>query len=244
MHDISAIKDIHRGERCLVLGNAPSLIETLAAIPAESLASTPVFLVNRGARVLGRVPGLASGIWAGGPYLVVSDPRTYAAYAGEIETAPVGPRFYRSDVALTHQFGRHRRARGPAPVMLPFSMEPTMADGAFQTDLPRGLRRGFTVVLDAVQIAYFMGFSEVVIAGVELAMSPERTHFYGSGAYERSRIDDMPVDGVRRSFATARRAFERSGRRLVNATPGGRLEELERVNPMDALRPLVAARAA
>lgn len=222
--DLQELKDAHAGERCVILGNAPSLADA----PFDLISRERVFVVNRGFRAFDL--GLT-----GEPWLVVSDPRTYDAYAGEIKAAPVGPRFYRSDVLDLESY-----LAAPEPAArLDFRMSPTMEDRAFTNDLSApgaALTRGFTVVLDAAQIAFHMGFTEVIVLGVELstATAPS-THFYGGGAYENARRTDMPVDRVRRSFATARRAFEDAGRRIVNATPGGHLHELERVTIEDAL---------
>jgi hypothetical protein len=223
--DLESWRDAHRGERCVVLGNGPSLRET----PLELLRGEHVFIVNRGHHAFGF--GLT-----GEPYLVVSDPRTYATYATEIRAARVGMRFYRADVTRDGAY-LDAKAEGDAEscVVLPFHMAPTMDEGAFACDVTRGLHRGFTVVLDAVQLAYFMGFRHVIMLGVDLTPAAEQTHFYGSGTYERSRRNDMPVPRVQASFATARRVFEADGRRLVNATPGGSLSELERIDLTVAL---------
>lgn len=215
--DIDRIRDAYRGRRCFVLGNAPSLAET----PFERLRGEHVFIVNRGGRAIDF--GLDQPAW-----LVVSDPRTYEAYADEIRETPCLGRFYRADVA---DLARQLTDGNPeSACVLPFRMEPTMDAGGFTTDLRDPLTRGCTVVLDAVQVAFHMGFSEVIILGVELSTDGAQSHFYGTGTYEQSRRTDMPVDLVRASFATARRVFEQAGRRLVNATPGGHLHELERVS--------------
>jgi hypothetical protein len=116
--------------------------------------------------------------------------------------ADVGTRFYRQDVdALIDD--RHASLQGRV-IPLAHHNSPGMDEGFFCTNLKQGLRRGYTVVLDAVQIAFYMGFTEVVISGCDLSYRGEQTHFYGTGAYERSRTNDMPVERVKKAFQIAR----------------------------------------
>ncbi len=213
---LDALAGSRAGARCVVLGNGPSLRDC----PLARLAGREIFGVNRGARALDLgLPQLA--------HLVVSDLQTYTAYAEEIRAAPVASRFYRADVVGCPAYAEALDREDA--VAVPFHMTPEMQDGHFATDVRLGLFRGYTVVLDAIQLAYFMGFAEVLVLGVDLTWDGGDTHFYGSGAYERRRIGEMLADRANRGFAVARAAIEAAGRRLWNATPGGRLDALPRV---------------
>jgi hypothetical protein len=113
-------------------------------------------------------------------------------------------------------------------IELPYHIAPCMDEGYFAEALDAGLYRGFTVVTDAIQLAYHMGFGEVYLLGCDFSYAGENTHFYATGVYEESRRSDMPIPRVFKALETARRVFEANGRRLVNVTPGGALDALPR----------------
>ncbi|MDP2137094.1 MAG: hypothetical protein Q8J74_04500, partial [Candidatus Didemnitutus sp.] len=214
--EFGAFKGRHRGERCFVVGCAPSL----AKLDLGRLAGETVFTVNRG--YLAAKLGLPTAT-----YHVVSDPQTYQAYSREIREAAVGQRFYRSDVwELQEYSGAVDRE---SAVRFPFHWAPTMDEGHFSVDASAGVYRGFTVVLDAVQLAFMMGFAEVYIIGCDLDYSGPMSHVYGTGAYEQRRIDEMPIVRVLQAMAVAAAVFQRSGRVLANAGVGGCLDTIPRV---------------
>jgi len=104
-----------------------------------------------------------------------------------------------------------------------------MDEGRFATDATAGLYRGFTSVLDAAQLAYFMGCTEVYIIGCDLDYYQNATHAYGTGALEQQRMDVMPIPRTLKAMAVAAEAFRRDGRLLANAGVGGRLDSIDRV---------------
>lgn len=213
---LEAFRDRHRGERCFVVGTAPSL----GALDLTRLAGEYAFTVNRG--YLAAAQGQPTS-----PYYVMSDPLTYRPYAREVRQASVGVRFYRSDVCELPEY-RDAPDR-EAAVRFPFHVAPTMDEGYFAEDAVTGTYRGFTVVLDAVQLAFLMGFADVFIIGCDLDYGGGQTHVYGTGPIEHARRDVMPTAKVRTAMAVAHAAFERHGRRLANAGVGGRLDTIPRV---------------
>lgn len=105
-----------------------------------------------------------------------------------------------------------------------------MDEGHFAEDATTGVYRGFTVLLDAAQIAFMMGCSEVYVIGCDLDYHQEDTHVYGTGLIEQQRLDVMPIASVRRAMATAASVFARHGRVFANAGVGGRLDTIPRVD--------------
>ncbi len=220
---LESFRNLHRGERCFIVGCAPSLeFLDLARLDGEW-----AFTVNRG--YLAARLGLQRT-----QYYVVSDPHTYRAYWQEIRQANVGQRFYRDDVV---ELPEYQRALCPEfAVRFPHHLAPAMDEGHFAEDPTTGTYRGFTVVLDAVQIAFFMGFAEVYIVGCDLNYAGEKTHIYGTGHYEQRRRNDMPIARVLQAMQVAAATFERHGRRLANAGVGGNLDTIPRV-PFASLLP-------
>jgi hypothetical protein len=213
---LESFRNIHARQRCFLVGMAPSLRE----LDLTKLEGELAFTVNRGYLAAGLgLPRTA--------YYVVSDPLTYQPYVEEIRRADVGLRFYRADVCDLPEY-RDAAGREPA-VRFPFHREPTMDEGYFAEDATTGTYRGFTVLLDAAQLAFMMGFSDVIIIGCDLDYDGALTHVYGTGPIEERRRHDMPIPRTLQAMAVAAAAFERHGRRLVNAGVGGRLDTIPRV---------------
>jgi hypothetical protein len=213
---LESFRNRHQGRRCFLIGNGPSL----RRMDLTALQGEIAFTINRG-YLLGSL-GLPVT-----PYYLVTDPVTYAGYAPEIRAAQVGVRFYREDVYTSGTYA-YAADREPA-VAVPFHMAPTMEEGHFATDATKGIYRGYTSILDAAQLSYFMGCTEVYIIGCDLDYHQETTHAYGTGAMEQSRRDVMPIPRALQAMTVAAEAFRRDGRLLANAGVGGRLDSIERV---------------
>lgn len=213
--EIEDLKDFGRGQRCFVVATGPSL----NLLRLDLLADDFVFGVNRAYLALQRgLPHI--------DLLVIGDPNAYRQYHEEIESAPVSRLMLRSNVHALVENEGHDPARS---LSYPYHASPCMDEGHFARDLTQGTYRGFAVPLEAVQIAYYMGFSEVCLLGCDLDYSGTATHFYKGGAHEEASRTVMPIDRVRQSMRVARAVYEADNRRLLNASAGGTLEELERV---------------
>jgi hypothetical protein len=214
---LGTFKNRHKGERCFLVGNAPSL----SKLDLSKLDGEVAFTVNRG--YLAERFGLPTT-----PYYVITDPLTYAPYVHEVRHAHVGTRFYRADVCDLPEY-RDAVDREPA-IRVPFHRTPTMDDGSFAEDATRGVFRGFTVLLDAAQLAFMMGCREVYVIGCDLDYHQADTHVYGTGPIEQQRLSVMPIPKVLKAMAVAARVFQSHGRVFANAGIGGRLDTIPRIN--------------
>jgi hypothetical protein len=103
--------------------------------------------------------------------------------------------------------------------------------------------RGATVTYAALQLAFHMGYEEAVLLGVDhafeakgephsvvLAERPDSDHFdpayFGNGV--RWQLPDLETSEV--AYGFARTHFERAGRRVVDATIGGKLTVFPKVD--------------
>lgn len=106
----------------------------------------------------------------------------------------------------------------------------------FSGDAQGRLFEGFTVTYVALQLAYYLGFREVVLVGVDhnfvtqgtpnqavVSQGEDPNHFapnyFGQGF--RWQLPDLV--GSERAYHLARRAYEADGRRILDATVGGKL---------------------
>jgi hypothetical protein len=214
---LASFKDRHKGERCFLVGNGP----TLSRLDLRKLEGELAFTVNRG--YLAAQFGLPKT-----PYYLITDPLTYGPYAREVRAADVGVRFYRADVCDLAEYSEAPDKE--AATRVPFFRTPTMDEGFFAEDATAGVYRGFTVLLDAAQIAFMMGCREVYVIGCDLDYQQAETHVYGTGPIEQTRLNVMPIPKVLTAMAVAARFFERHGRVFANAGVGGRLDSIPRVS--------------
>jgi len=224
---LNGFRDCHAGARCFVVGNGPSL----AGMPLGLLAGEWFFCVNRG--YLAQTLGLPFP-----PYYVVADPNFYNQYHEEIRQAAVGTRLYRENIATTRAYAE--AAEHENAYFYPYIGTPQMDEpgGAFSTDfITQGTSRGGTVLLDAIQIAFTMGFAEVYVIGCDLDYDVATPYFYNCADYESRSKAILPLQRVLDSMRMAEKVFSAHGRKLINCTVGGKLETLPRMKFEDLFPP-------
>jgi hypothetical protein len=120
----------------------------------------------------------------------------------------------------------------------------------FTRDITRALWEGATVTYVAMQIAYYMGFHQVILIGVDhsfatkgrphsevVSTGDDPNHFdsnyFGKGF--RWQLPDLETSEI--AYRMAREAFEESGREIVDATVGGKLQAFRKVDYQEILAP-------
>lgn len=118
----------------------------------------------------------------------------------------------------------------------------------FSRDASRGVWEGYTVTYVAMQLAYYMGFSEVVLIGVDhrFAVSgapnqlvestgPDTSHF-DPGYFPKGFKWQLPdLENSEVAYRLARKVFEDDGRRIIDATVGGALTIFPKLSLEEAL---------
>ncbi|MBT5849136.1 MAG: hypothetical protein HOH36_01750 [Acidimicrobiaceae bacterium] len=231
----------HHGERIVILGNGPSLNK----VDLDLLAEEYTFGVNK---IYLKFPELS---WRPSFYTLL-DWKMGAAVTEDLEAVSGMTRFYperfRGIVPITPDtYWYHPRPVGDA------------FGDQFETDASRGIPSRGTVLVTAIQLAFHMGFRDLILVGVDATYTISSTvkqsgpDQFGTGTklFLESTADDDPnhfdpsyfgtgahwhdpnVVDMKRMFAMMRKGVERHGGRLRNATPGGALECLERVDYRD-----------
>ena len=116
----------------------------------------------------------------------------------------------------------------------------------FSANAARIVWVGGTVSYIAMQLAYFMGFSEVYLVGFDhsytvpkeaevegraiTSASDDPNHFHPDYFGKGYRWHDPQVDRMEIAYRKARQAYETAGRKIYNATAGGHLETFERAD--------------
>lgn len=108
----------------------------------------------------------------------------------------------------------------------------------FSSDITKYVYKGNTVTYFALQMAAYMGFSEIYLIGVDHSMtgkeSDKQNHFienyYEEDEKDKSHYTLSNWDGVTKAYEAAEEYSRKHGFRIYNATRGGALEVFERVN--------------
>lgn len=216
-HILEKLHDIHKGQRCFIIGTGPSLNKTNLSLLKDEI----IFGVNT----------LYRGISEFGincDYYAVSDDLVWKNHFKnilEIDTvlllfSVVGKR-YLSEINSLGEFLKNE------PIVIK-DLGPMWISKHFSKDLSTGAYWGGTVIIDiCLQAAYYMGFNEVYLLGCDCDYSGLhrfdglKTETRGGGA-----VGDW--SSVFASYEICKRAYEEDGRKIINATVGGKLEVFER----------------
>jgi hypothetical protein len=210
-------KDKCRGQRAVIIGNGPSLNQT----DLSRLRNEFTFGLNR---IFLMYPKLGFSTSC----LVSVNDLVIEQSLQDIQALDI-PRFlsWRS-----HRFFSPESA----PSSLPAFLYTTYESPKFATDARGRLWEGATVTYVALQLAYHMGFSQVILIGVDhsftskgkanqtvVSQGDDPNHFsagyFGKGF--RWQLPDLDTSEV--GYRMARQAYEKDGREVLDATIGGRL---------------------
>ncbi|MBE9603725.1 hypothetical protein IAI18_02545 [Acetobacteraceae bacterium H6797] len=217
---MAALGGVYPGGTCFIIGTAPSLRE----FDLSRLNGRHCFSVNRGhdlrERGLERLTGY-----------VIADQLAFDDYGALIDISRIDHLFIRSTVS------RIPDAMLEKAVIYEAIRSPRLFRGYLQERAERGLYTGHTVVLDAIQLAAFMGFTRLAVIGVDLDFQPKDLHFYSSSQREvnHSLAHSQRYAGkMAKGMAVAHRLLAQRGVELVNAGRSDRLTMLPYV-PFESL---------
>lgn len=221
MRRLQRYRDRHKGQRCFIIGNGPSLKQTDLSL----LKNEYTFGLNRIYMNFSRM-GFET------TYHVVVNELVVEQCADEIARLRM-PKFV----------GWHCRNLIRFTDDMQFLWTRSGLRSWFFTDLTEGCWEGSTVTMVAIQLAYYMGFSEVILIGVDhsyrfegnphaavVSQGDDPNHFdpnyFGKGF--RWHLPDL--EGSELSYRVAKHVFETSGRRIVDATVGGKLQVFPKID--------------
>ena len=221
---LTELKDKHHGKRCFIIGNGPSLNQTdLSHLKNEfTLGTNRIYLA---------FPKLG---FSTSYYLSVND-LVIEQCAGDIENLTM-PRFVS---------WRARKWLKPQDNL--YFLYTTFSGEKFARDVRGRVWEGGTVTYTALQMAFFLGFQQVILVGVDhnyvtpgkpnetvVSQGDDPNHFH-PGYFGKGFRWQLP-DCVQweNAYRLARRTYEADGRQVVDATIGGKLRVFERV-PYESL---------
>jgi hypothetical protein len=221
---LALLKDIHKGRRAFIIGNGPSLRQT----DLGRLRNEFTFGTNR-------IYLLFSELGFTTSYFVSINSLVIEQFREDILNLPM-PKFlaWRSH----HCF----------PPELPLEQIPTFlytsyTGPRFTRDVRRRVWEGATVTNVALQLAFHMGFEQVILIGVDhnftskgeanktiVSQGDDQNHFapnYFARGY-KWQLPDLDTSEV--GYVYAREAYRGAGRQALDATVGGKLTVFPKVD--------------
>jgi hypothetical protein len=222
-----------KGKRCFIIGNGPSLNK----IDLSLLENEYTFAVNSfyyKTRETGFRP----------TFFVVEDSSVIKENQDEIVSYEAPFKFFPSIYKSLHP-------KRPGTYFFKINRgfyekaSPNYAIPRFSTDITKGAFCGQSVTYVNLQLAYYMGFTEVFLIGMdfnyEIPASHKRTgdvllsdtddpnHFHKDYFGKGKTWKDPKLDRVLMNYLMADLVYKCAGRRIYNATVGGKLEAFERI---------------
>jgi hypothetical protein len=208
----------HRGERCFIIGNGPSLNTT----DLNFLKDEITFGLNRIYLLFDQL-GFAT------TYLVSVNSLVIEQWADDIASLPM-PKFLSWNARDLIEFKKN---------MMFLTNQGNLM---FQRNITEPIWHGATVTYVAMQIAYYLGFEKVILVGVDHSFATEgdphqevyqkkadpnhfSPNYFGKGS--RWNLPDLETSEF--AYRMAKFQFESTNRKIVDATIGGELEVFPKV---------------
>lgn len=218
---LAELKDIHKDKRAFIIGNGPSLKQT----DLGKLRDEFTFGLNRIYMLFPEL-GFAT------TYFVSINDLVIEQCSSDISALPI-PKFlsWRS-----HRFF----PAGPLPATFLYT---TYDNPTFARDARQRIWESATVTYVALQLAFHMGFGQVILVGVDhnsnvpgkanttvVSQGDDPNHFHPGyfGKGFRWQLPDFETSEI--GYRLARQAYESVGRKVLDATIGGNLTIFPRVD--------------
>jgi hypothetical protein len=218
---LSQYTNLHAGQRCFIIGNGPSLRQT----DLSKLRGEITFGLNRIYLLFPQLGFTTS-------YLVGVNDLVLEQCAADIQSLSM----------LRFLTWRARRWFHSDPHLIYLDTDFTGPED-FCSSITGRFFEGFTVTYVALQLAFQMGFAEAVLVGVDhnfvtqgtanqavVSQGDDPNHFapnyFGKGF--KWQLPDLP--GSERAYKIALETYSQAGRRVLDATIGGKLTIFPKVD--------------
>jgi hypothetical protein len=229
---IEKLKNKFRGKRCFILGNGPSLNK----IDLGKIENEYSFAVN-GIFYKTEETGYRPTFYVVEDHFVMLDNlKEINAYDAEYKFFPIN---YKSYVKPSVNTAFFRMNTGFYE-----KQSPNFAVPRFSTDAAKRLFCGQSVTMINLQLAYYFGFSEIYLIGMDFdyqipdtaifdgdnieSTEDDPNHFHPDYFGKGKKWHDPHLDRVLNSYKMNKVIYEADGRKIYNATAGGKLELFER----------------
>jgi len=220
---LTGLMDLHQGKRCFIIGNGPSLKQT----DLKKLRDEFTFGMNR--------------IYLMFPELGFHT--TYYVAINHLVVRQCAEDILKLPMIKFLPWSSRRDIREPTPDTVFLDHICGHNKHNFTPDLRKPFWSGATVTYVALQLAFHMGFEQVILVGVDhsyyhtgtpgkavISQGDDPNHFSPSyfGRGFEWELPDLPTS--EQAYRLARQAYEKAGRQILDATIAGKLTTFEKVD--------------
>ena len=218
--NLKSFNNIHKGERCFIIANGPSLKHVdFSLLENEfTIGMNRIYLMKE---QNGFTPN----------YLACIDEKSQINQFHEEFNKVEIPCFF--NFKLRNKFSK--------------SLNQNFVVGKFSQSFAKGISKAYgngkSVTYTAIQLAFYMGFKEVYIIGKDHSYNTvqkagtgiksdgnEDNHFI-KGYYKKGQNWDAPdLTGEEHAYKIAREKFEKNNRKIFDATVDGKLQVFEKID--------------
>lgn len=223
---IEVFRNIHCGKRCFIVATGPSLLVHDLDILCEN--GEKCISMNRVYNLF------AQTAWRP-DYYMIEDAMMIEDLGREIADMNLPVKFVSS---MPAEYWKQREVKNSIKYKL-INLDMTGGEPPlFSENIEKCVYEGSTVTYACIQLAVYMGFSDIYLLGVDFNYSQdlydERNHFAGYQKDKKIRLNKVYPERMLAAYESAKQYAKEHGIRIYNATRGGKLEVFERVN-FDAL---------
>lgn len=225
---LQSFKNKHKGERCFIIGNGPSLNQLdLTLLKNETTFGVNGIYLNE--EKMGFLP----------TYYVIEDYLIAEDRSLEINRLQFSTKFIPTFLDYTL-----KKDSKTVNINIHMNYSDEVFIPQFSDDCVSKIGVGGSVTFMCLQLAFFMGFEEVYMVGfdhnyakleeksstVMVIEETDENHFIPNYYTKGEKWHDPNVDRMEKGFSVARDHFKKNNRTVLNATAGGHLEVFERVD--------------
>jgi len=227
---LGMLKDIHNGKRCFIIGNGPSLNSN----DLEKLKQEITFAFNKCYLIFNKTNWRPT-------YYISQDLDVLKEMMNEsdevIKNIPARIKFLPMDIVRNgtkydynnyYYFYNNRKYTFPRPPK-------------FSSNISKVVEEGYTVTYSAIQMAVYMGFSEIYLLGIDHSyrnvidpngsiITDTSIKDYFSEEYKKStsppHFANLHMPEL--AYTSARKYCDNHGIKIYNSTRGGKLEVFDR----------------
>lgn len=214
--DIRKYKNIHIGKRCFIAGNGPSINKTNFNLIKDEIiiATNQLYKAKKDLNIN------VTYYITDNKYLIET---CYDDFCNIDKKIFLGQT---AAVAYGKMLSKGEKEFKNKPVAIRNKIKHMWHGKEMPTNIEKGFADGATVVIGGLQLAFYMGFKEVYLLGCDCDFS-KQGHFYDEPleSYEKEIIE---VPRWFESYKMCKKAYKKDGRKIINATVGGKLEVFKR----------------
>lgn len=218
---IRILRNSQKGKRCFIIGNGPSLkVDDL-----ENLDNEVTFASNRIYRIFDKTNWKPD-------YYVAFEPEFVTQNIDELLKIPVKKTLFLNNRAFRKNATNVYWINCTSKFCV---KKETTKSILFSEDISKYIGDGYSVTYTMLQIAMYMGFSEIYLLGMDHNKNDTKTTHYYTDKKEDFRTPTF-WDGIEYAYSKADKYAEKKGIKIVNITRGGELEVFHRKSINEVLK--------